>query len=110
VHKKGKAEMTRRHLIFYDEETRYYYSTPEFNGDKSEFEAFVCLDLCDKDWPDIVREFDDVDGLEKFKAASVKAQIHYHSFLGDYTLPVTHTGFVHEGAKKIRHNLWEAEV
>jgi hypothetical protein len=102
--------MTRRHLVFYDDETGYYYSTPEFNGDKSEMEAFGSQDSCDKDWPDIVLEFEGVKSLTDFKAASERAQGYYHSFLGDYTLSVTYTGFVHEGAKKIGHNLWQVEA
>jgi hypothetical protein len=102
--------MTRRCIVFYDDVSGYYYSAPEFNGDKSEMEALDSRDSCDKDWPKIIREFDDVDTLEKFKAASIKAQSYYHSFLGDYTFPVTYIGLVHEGAKKIRHNLWEVEV
>jgi hypothetical protein len=101
--------MTRRYLVFYDEETGCYYSTPEFNGDKSEMEAFGSRDSCDKDWPDIVREFEGVATLEEFRAASDKAQSYYHSFLGDYSYPVTHTGFAHEGSKKIGHNLWMVE-
>jgi hypothetical protein len=102
--------MTRRYLVFYDEKTGCFYSTPEFNGDKSETDAFSSQDSCDKDWPDIVREFDGVDTLEGFKAASVKARSYYHTFPGDYTLPVTYTGFVHEGAKEIGHNLWQVEA
>jgi hypothetical protein len=102
--------MTRRHLVFYDEETGYYYSTPEFNGDKSEMEAFGCLDSCDKDWPDIILEFEGVVSLQRFQDASVKAQSYYHSFLGDYTYPVTYSGVVPKGAKKIGHNLWEVEA
>jgi hypothetical protein len=102
--------MTRRYLVFYDEETGYYYSTPEFNGDKSEMAAFGSQDSCDKDWPEIVLEFEGVKSLKDFEAASEKAQGYYHSFLGDYTYPVTHTGFVHEGAKKIGHNLWQVEA
>jgi hypothetical protein len=102
--------MTRRYIVFYDEESGYYYSTPEFNGDKSEMEAFSSRDSCDKDWPEIVLEFKEVDTLQKFKAASEKAQGYYHSFIGDYALPVTHTGIVHEGAAKIGYNLWLMEA
>jgi hypothetical protein len=102
--------MTRRYLVFYDGETGCYYSTPEFNGDKTEMETFGSQDSCGKDWPDITLEFEGVDTLQKFKAASDKAQGYYHSFLGDYTLPVIRTGFAHEGAKKIGNNLWQAEV
>ncbi|MDR1902370.1 MAG: hypothetical protein LBQ88_08845 [Treponema sp.] len=102
--------MIRRYIIFYDGESGYYYSTPEFNGDKSEMEAFSSQDSCDKDWPEIVLEFERVDTLQKFKAAGEKAQGYYHSFLGDYTYPVTHTGIVHEGATKIGYNLWLVEA
>jgi hypothetical protein len=107
---KGNNTMTRRYIVFFDDVTSFYYSTPEFNGDKSEMKGTRSMDSCEKDWPEIIREFEDVDTLEKFKAASVKAQSYYHSCLGDYTFPVTYTGFVHEGAKKIRHNLWEVEA
>jgi hypothetical protein len=102
--------MTRRYIVFYDEESGYYYSTPEFNGDKSETEAFGSQDSCDKDWPDIVLDFKGVKSLNEFKAASERAQGYYHSFLGDYTFPVTYTGFVHDEAEKIGHNLWQAEA
>ena len=72
--------MTRRYIVFYDDETGYYYSTPEFNGDKSEMEALGSQDSCDKDWPDIILEFKGVNSLEKFKDASARAQGYYHSF------------------------------
>jgi hypothetical protein len=99
--------MTRRYIVFYDDVTSSYYSTPEFNGDKTEMAAFGSQDSCEKDWPEIVQEFQGVDTLQKFKTASDKAQGYYHSFLGDPPpFPVTHSGFVHEGAKKIGHNLW----
>jgi hypothetical protein len=102
--------MTRRYIVFYDDESGYYYSTPEFNGDKSEMETFGSQDSCDKDWTEIVFEFEGVDNLNKFKTASEKAQSYYHSFLGDTTpLPITNTGFVHIGAKEIGHNLWQME-
>jgi hypothetical protein len=101
--------MTRRYIIFYDEESGSYYSTPEFNGDKSEMLGFGSQDSCDKDWPEIVQEFQGVDTLEKFKAASEKAQGYYHSSFGDYSFPITYTGFVHIGAKEIGHNLWQME-
>jgi hypothetical protein len=101
--------MTRRYIIFYDEVNGFYYSTPEFNGDKSELESEKSMDSCKKDWPEIVREFTCVDTLEKFKAASDKAQRHYHSFLGDTPpYPVMQTGIVHIGATGIGHNLWQA--
>jgi hypothetical protein len=102
--------MTRRYIVFFDDVTRFYYSTPEFNGDKSEMTAMRSMDSCEKDWLEIVREFDVVDTLEKFKAASVKAQSYYHSSFGDYTFLVTYTGLAHVEAKKIGHNLWEVEA
>jgi hypothetical protein len=102
--------MTRRYIVFFDERTGRCYSTPEFNGDKSKITAFHSQDLCDKDWPDIVMEFKGVKSLKDFKAASEKAQGYYHSFLGDYILPVTRTGFTHEGAREIGYNLWQVEA
>jgi hypothetical protein len=102
--------MTRRYLVFYDEGTGYYYSTPEFNGDKSEMASIERIDSCDKDWLEIIQEFQGVDTLKKLKDASNKAQSYYHSFLGNILpFPVTKTGFVHIGAKEIRHNLWQVE-
>jgi hypothetical protein len=103
--------MTRRYIVFFDDVTSFYYSTPEFNGDKSEMKGIRNMDSCEKDWPDIVREFDGVDTLEKFKAASIKAQSYYHSFLVDAPpCPVMQTGVIHTWAKGIGHNLWEIET
>ena len=96
--------MTRRTIVFFDEESGGYYATPEFNGDKSEMRNG--MDSCDKDWPEIIKEFEGVDSLKKFKAASEKAQGCYHSFLGDQILPVERVGFIHIGAKEIGKSLW----
>jgi hypothetical protein len=105
----GEGAMTRRYIVFYDDITSFYYSAPEFNGDKTEMAAFASQDSCDKDWPEIVQEFQGVDTLQKFKAVSNKAQGYYHSFLGDTPpLPITRILFAHVRAKEIEHNLWEA--
>ncbi|GHU75349.1 hypothetical protein FACS189461_1450 [Spirochaetia bacterium] len=74
--------MTRRTIIFLDESGNVYI-TPEFNGDKSEFEKFGSQDSCNQDWAEIEAVFWDVKTLEKFRAASEKAQGFYHSNLPD---------------------------
>ena len=79
--------MTRRRILAFHEGR--YYTTPEFNGDKTEFEAFGSNDSCDKDWDGIIAVFD-VDGtLDDFKQANETAQGFYHSSLpGGEILPV----------------------
>jgi hypothetical protein len=85
--------MTRRRIIFRDKTMGILYSTPEFNGDKAEFEQFYGnqqhRDSCDKDWNDILQErFAGVKTLKDFITASDAAQLDYHSFLGVEVLPV----------------------
>lgn len=83
--------MTRKIVVFTDVFTGITYRTPEFNGDRSEFLLFhgeSSCDSCDADWDEIFKEFDGVDGLERFKDANIRAQQYYHSFLGDEILPV----------------------
>ena len=82
--------MTRRKIYFFDKENKKLYCTPEFNGDKSEFAFFRKRgDSCDKNFDEILKEFDGVKTLEDFKNASDKAQSYYCSaFVGVLKLPV----------------------
>ena len=107
--KEGK--MTRRKIVFYDDDAGSFYSTPEFNGDKTEMEAMRSDDSCDKDWADILKEFEGVKTLNEFKAVSEKAQRYYHSSIAKHIqiIPVEKTGIVHIGAKEIGKNLWLME-
>lgn len=75
--------MTRRKIYFFDSKTKKLYSTPEFNGDKNEFGFFRKRgDSCDKNFDEILKEFDNIKTLEEFKKASNKAQSYYHSGFG----------------------------
>ena len=48
--------MTRRKVYYFDTKTKKLYSTPEFNGDKSEFNLFSKRgDSCDKDFNEILK-------------------------------------------------------
>jgi hypothetical protein len=70
--------MTRRVLYF----TGYpgqIFATPEYNGDKSEFEKFGSKDICHRDWVGIEAEFRDVKTIEDFKSANKRAQSCYCS-------------------------------
>ena len=82
--------MTRRKVYYFDKQTEKLYSTPEFNGDKNEFNLFSKRgDSCDKDFEEIIKEFDNIKNLEEFKNASNKAQSYYHSgFVGTEILPI----------------------
>lgn len=82
--------MIRRKIYFFDSITKRLYSTPEFNGDKNEFDFFRKRgDSCDKNFDEILKEFDGVKSLEEFKKASDKAQSYYHSgFTEDSILPI----------------------
>ena len=81
--------MTRRRIYFYDHEQNKLYSTPEFNGDKEEFVKFrKAEDSCDKNFNEILQEFEGVKTLKEFEMASNKSQSYYHSFLGDTILPI----------------------
>ena len=82
--------MTRRTVIFTDKAGKTY-ATPEFNGDKSEFEyrdTVSSTDWCDENWDIILKVFDGIETLEQFTEANKKAQNYYHSFLGSEILPV----------------------
>lgn len=81
--------MTRREIYFYDKNSSKLYVTPEFNGDKEEFALFNKHgDSCDKNWNEIIKDFENVKTLDDFKTASDKTQGYYHSFLGDSILPI----------------------
>lgn len=82
--------MTRRKIYFFDIKTKSLYSTPEFNGDKSEFAYFSKRgDSCDKNFNEILKEFANIKTLEEFKNASDKAQSYYHSgFVEETILPI----------------------
>jgi len=73
--------MTRRTIIYKDSETGKLYASPEFNGDKTEFEMFQLSGECDADWNDILKEFKGVNTLREFMDASERAQKHYKPFV-----------------------------
>jgi len=81
--------MTRRIIVFKNPEDGSFHATPEFNGDKTEFELFYGKqndsgDGCSKDFVDILKEhFAEVSTLTEFKTANEYAQQEYRSFLGD---------------------------
>ena len=80
--------MTRRTISFIDSAGQSY-KTPEFNGDKEEFEKMGSADSCDKNWPEIESEFLNVKTLKEFSDASIKAQRFYHSSIaGQSVLPI----------------------
>jgi hypothetical protein len=79
--------MTRRIIVFVDNGKAY--QTPEFNGDKAEFEQFGSTDHCDKNWEEIEAEFLAVKTLDQFREASNKVQGYYHSSIaGQSILPI----------------------
>lgn len=78
--------MTRRRIVFIDPQTQQIYCTPEFNGDRTEFLRMGSMDICDKDWPEILGLFSTVKTLGEFIIANEKAQGFYHSFL-DHVCP-----------------------
>ena len=91
--------MTRRKVYFYDNKTKKLYSTPEFNGDKNEFAFFSKRgDSCDKNFDEILKEFNGVKTLKEFENASNNAQNYYHSgFVKNSFLPI-------EEVKEITYN------
>ena len=70
--------MTRRRIIFKDCKNRMYI-TAEYNGDKSELEERSAKDCCDKNWDEILQDFEDVRTVEDFVTADLNAQQHYHN-------------------------------
>jgi hypothetical protein len=76
--------MTRRNIIFKDNSTGKLYMTPEYNGDKTEFERIQSMDSCSLDWDEIMaRNFNSITTLQDFRRANIIAQRHYNSFLDD---------------------------
>jgi len=72
--------MTRRRVIFTEPYSGKRYVTPEFNGDKEEFEQFGSKDSCTATWDEIMVYFNNVSNLQQFKAANYLAQGYYSSF------------------------------
>ena len=70
--------MTRRRIIFTDTEGRMY-ATEEYNGDKHDFEWRGMYGYCDKNWDDIIKDFEGVKTIEDFVKADLKAQQYYHN-------------------------------
>lgn len=86
--------MTRRYVVFIDENGSCYITT-EFNGDQEEFLKYRSMDSCDKNWNEILSEFDNVKTIDEFKKANEVAQSYYHSFLGKQEpLPIEKVKFV----------------
>jgi hypothetical protein len=103
--------MTRRTIIFIDESANVYI-TPEFNGDKSEFEKFGSSDSCDHDWAEIEAVFRGINTLEEFKAANEKVQGFYHSSLPDkWIFPILSTRYtpIVEGVREISSHIFVKE-
>jgi len=72
--------MTSITIIFKDKATGKIYASPEFNGDKMEFEMLKLDGKCDADWSDILKEFSGVKTIQEFKEATIRAQKHYAPF------------------------------
>ena len=73
--------MTRRRIVFKDE-TGFLFMSPEFNGDKREFELFKQKDSCELDWDDIINMFAGINSIVKFNETLKAAFGKYHSCLG----------------------------
>jgi hypothetical protein len=78
--------MTRRRIVFTDPSGRCFI-TPEFNGDKTEFEQFGMGDQCTATWEEILAMFKAVSTLDEFKAANYQAQGYYISSIARNTPP-----------------------
>lgn len=74
--------MTRRRVCFI-KKNGVKYITPEFNGDKAEFEFFGMNDRCVKNWQEIEELFQSCKTFTDFIKANVEAQSYYQSVLGD---------------------------
>jgi hypothetical protein len=99
---------TRRMIIYYDNSN--YWSTCEFIGDKWQLEMTGNGDSCKKDWSEIVKEFDNINSLSDFTAASKRARAYYDTVIRiDRKPPITRTEFNQVGAKEIGKNLWLVE-
>lgn len=82
--------MIRRRVIFTDSVSGLTYVTPEFNGDKQEFEQFIGEngDKCTATWAEIAEVFRPVRTLEEFKAANEAAQRCYMSAVAPKAKPL----------------------
>jgi len=78
--------MTRRRIVFTDSIGKRFV-TPEFNGDKAEFELFGMGDACTANWDEIMALFQTCSTLEEFKATNDQAQRHYRSSIAPEAPP-----------------------
>ena len=87
--------MTRRIITFYDHKTQKLYKSPEFNGDRFEFQTLGQLDSCLMKWKEIEALFSNTTDEESFNAASMKAQNQYISHFTDTVClsPIKEIGF-----------------
>lgn len=83
--------MQRRRIIFKDGSGNLF-TTPEFNGDKKEFEFFKMRDTCLSDWQDTLKHFEGITTIKEFRKVNKQAQSYYISnFCPDTTviIPIT---------------------
>ena len=80
--------MTRRRVVFTDKTTGKRYMSPEFNGDKHDFETLMPVNKssCDKNWNEIMdAHFSNINTLTQFITANENAQKEYRQFInGQY--------------------------
>lgn len=72
--------MTRR-IVCFVKKNGVKYVTPEFNGDKAEFEFFGMGDRCIKNWNEIEEVFRNCKTFTDFVKANAMAQSYYQSKL-----------------------------
>jgi len=83
--------MQRRRIIFKDGSGNLF-ATPEFNGDKKEFEFFKMGDICLSNWKDTLKHFEGITTIKEFREANKQAQSYYISNLcpdSNVTIPIT---------------------
>jgi len=73
--------------VFTDPITGRRYVTPEFNGDKPEFEQNKMGDICTADWDQIMAVFKTAKALDEFKAANYQSQGYYISSIAPNVPP-----------------------
>lgn len=79
--------MTRRNIVLKTKDGKLYV-TPEFNGDKREYElketslGVKSVDSYSKNWEEVLKDFEGITTLEEFERASKQAQEYGTSFLG----------------------------
>lgn len=76
--------MTRRRVCFVTQKGIRYVS-PEYNGDKEEFELFGMKDTCEKNWSEIMNVFNAVKTFPDFVKALVTVASYYKSQFGSET-------------------------